>query len=239
MTNSHEGRRLHGLAEQARESGNFIKALEYTDQAALAYQQDSDLLGLAEVQSSRQSTFKQLYRTTGDPVFLIFEKHAALAAVEIAQKSGQPEALGIPYHNLGKYYFEAKDYKRAVQAFNNAVKSLTSHPLGRHTRASVIADIRGHLFAAQYWAGDKTALDRALQALEDLRKAPEESSYNKNVWISGAHLRIAEMISTDNPSLSAQHLASARKIITSDQRLILRKSQLERLENKIHSSIST
>ena len=81
MKDSIEGRRLHALAEEARENGDFLKALEYTDQAALAYQKDNDLLGLSEVQSSRQSTFKHLYRQTEDAVFLVLEKHSAVAAV--------------------------------------------------------------------------------------------------------------------------------------------------------------
>src|SRR5262245_38772504 len=115
MNQSTEGRRLHALAEEARESGKFLEALEYTDKASLAYQKDGDMLGLAEVQSSRQSTFKHLYRSTGDIVFLILEKHAAESAVEIAEKSTIPEAVGIPYHNLGKYYSEVKDYKHAAE----------------------------------------------------------------------------------------------------------------------------
>src|SRR3989344_6279272 len=123
MNDSKVGRRLHGLAEDARESGRLLEALEFTDQATLAYQKDNDLLGLAEVQSSRQSTFKHLYRATNDKIFLILEKHAAESAVDVAEKSGIKEALGIPYHNLGKYYFEEQDYEKAAEAFNKAIEN--------------------------------------------------------------------------------------------------------------------
>lgn len=232
MADSQEGRHLHQLAENARESGDFLKALEYTDQATLAYEKDHDLLGLAEVQSSRQSTFKHLYRTTDDRTFLLLEKHAAEAAVEIAQASGIKEALGIPYHNLGKYYFEAEKYEKAAEAFRRAVENLTQYPSERHSRTSVIADIKGHQYAAEYHTGDKTALSSVLDALQELERA-EEDSYNKNAWLTGAHIRIAEMLARDDLQLAKKHLEEARRIIEEDKRLILRKNQLEKLEKNI------
>lgn len=233
MKDSIEGRRLHALAEEARENGDFLKALEYTDQAALAYQKDNDLLGLSEVQSSRQSTFKHLYRQTEDAVFLVLEKHSAVAAVEIAEHSGIKEALGIPYHNLGKYYFEIKEYKKAAECFKNAVENLETYSSNRHSRSSVIADIKGHQYAAEYHTGDKTALDRALDALEELENAKEDSTYAKNAWLSGAHIRIAEMLAQDNPTLARKHAEKAEEIIEQDKRQILRKKQLEKLNRSL------
>lgn len=233
MNDSKEGRRLHALAEDARESGRFLEALEFTDQATLAYQKDNDLLGFAEVQSSRQSTLKHLYRTTGDKVFLILEKHAAEAAVEIAQNCGIKEALGIPYHNLGKYYFEEQDYEKAAETFRKAVENLTQNPSARHSRPSVVADIKGHQYAAEYHKGDKTALNRTEDVLKELANTEEPNTYNKNAWITGAHLRIVEMVALDNPELAKKHLGEARRIIESDERLILRKNQLEKLEKKL------
>lgn len=234
MTDSAEGRRLHALAEEARENGNFLKALEYTDQATIAYHTDGDLLGLAEVQSSRQSTLKHLYRHTEDEIYLVLEKHAALAAVEIAEKSGVKEALGIPYHNLGKYYFEVKDYANAAEAFKKAVANLTEFPSERHSRPSVISDIQGHQFTAEYHTGDKSALERAEKALEELKNAEETSTYAKTAWLSGAHLRIAEMVLEDNPDLAREHLTKAKEIIEKDERQILRREQLEKLEQRLN-----
>lgn len=232
---STQGRRLHHLAEEAREQGKFLEALELTDRATLEYAKDDDLSGLAEVQSSRQSTFKHLFRRTGKKVFLDLEKYAALSAVEIAQLSGINEALGIPYHNLGKYYFEVKDYRKAAEYFQKAIDNLKQFPSKRHSRASVIADIAGHLYAAEYKAGDKTALAGALKALEDLENAKEESSYNKNVWVSGAHLRIAHMLLKDQPEISRKHLKRAEKIIRADKRLSLRLDQLKQVYKQLNS----
>src|SRR3989344_7393161 len=100
MADSNTGRRLHLQAELAREAGRLLEALEYTDKATIAYENDGDIFGLAEIQSSRQRTFKHLYRSTGDRLFSILEKHAAEAAVELAQKCVKLQALAIPYHNF-------------------------------------------------------------------------------------------------------------------------------------------
>ncbi|OGH18745.1 MAG: hypothetical protein A3C22_00400 [Candidatus Levybacteria bacterium RIFCSPHIGHO2_02_FULL_37_10] len=234
MKDSLKGRRLHALAEDAREGGDFLKALEYVDRATFAYQKDSDIVGLSEVQSSRQSIFKHLYRKTGDLAFLILEKHSAIAAVEIAEQSGIKEALAIPYHNLGKYYFEAKEYINASKYFKKAIENLETYPNNRHSRSSVIADIRGHQYAAEYHAGDKTALNRALDALKELKNSQEDSTYNKNAWVSGAHIRIFQMIARDNLALARKHFGEATTIIGLDKRQILRKRQLEKLNQPIY-----
>jgi tetratricopeptide (TPR) repeat protein len=232
MNNSKEGRRLHSLAELAREEGRFLEALEFTDQASLAYQKDGDIFGLAEVQSSRQSTFKHLFRSTGDFVFLILEKHSAQAAVDIAERSGISEALAIPFHNLGKYYAEVRDCARAAEFFSKAIENLKANPQNTHSRPAVIADIAGHLYWAQYHCGDESALQKAIDILEELKSLDEES-YNKLVWITGAHLRIAEMTARTNPELAREHLELAREIINSDKRLVLRAEQLRNLETDL------
>lgn len=231
MKESEKGRELHGLAESLREKGEFENALEHTDNATIAYVEDGDVRGLAEVQSSRQLTFGHLYYETGAPEYRILQKHAAMAAVEIAELSGEPEALGIPYFNLGKYYFDANEYRSAEEYFKKAVENLSTVPNSRHGRPSVIADVKGHLHVAEYYLGDKSALEKSLKALEDLEKA-EEASYEKNVWMSGAHLRIANMIKNDQTDLAQHHLQKAKEIIDSDERLVLRKKQLDKLEQQ-------
>lgn len=236
MIQSEEGKRLHKLAEDARESGNFADALKYTDEAMLAYQKGKDYLGLSEVQASRQNTFEHLFRATHDSAYLLLQRHAAQAAVEIAEMSGIKEALGIPYHNLAKYYSEVGEYAQAAKYFRQAVECLERFPNPSQSRPSVIADIRGHLYAVEYKAGDKNALERALQALADLELAEEPSTYNKNVWLSGAHIRIADMLKEDNPEMSRTHYDAAKKIVDSDSRLILRREQLKALEKAIQKT---
>lgn len=227
-----KGRSLHSLAEKAREEGKFLEALQFTDQASLAYQKDADMLGLAEVQSSRQNIFKHLFRSTGDETFLILEKHSAQSAVDIAQKSGVAQALAIPLFNLGKYYLEVKDYVEAIECFEKAIANLKANPQNPHSRPAVIADIGGHLCFAQHFSGDEVALSKAMKLLAELEGLDEEP-YSKAVWITGAHLRIAQMTVKKDPKLARKHLEFARKIINVDDSLVLRAEQLRVLEESL------
>lgn len=45
-------------------------------------------------------------------------------------------------------------------------------------------------------------------------------------------MRIAEMILTEKPEKAREHLQKTKEIIDSDQRLILRKTQWEKLSQK-------
>jgi tetratricopeptide (TPR) repeat protein len=234
MSDSSEGRRLHAVAEETRERGDFAKALDLINQAIFAYQKDNDLLGLSEVLASQEITFKHLYRRTADPVFLILEKHAGLSAIGVAESSGQKEALALPYFNLGKFYAESKEYTEAAEFFRKALENLHTTPNERHGRPAVMADIAAHLAAAEYHSGDASALERMQLAISDLEKADEPDDYKKHVWLSGAHLRVAMMVKDDDNELAKKHVEAARKIIESDERLVLRKEQLEKVEKLLN-----
>ncbi len=223
---------FHVQAEQARERGDYEQALVLTDQALIAYQQDGDLTGMAEIQSSRQRVFKHLYRSTKDEAYLVLEEHTAQSALEIAQSSSNPHALAIPLHLMGSFFAQKKEYAQAAEYFKQAVENLTTYTDNPHSRPAVIADFAGHQFWAEYLAGDTSALDRALIALEQLKNT-EEDSYNKAVWISGAHLRLAEMLMHENLEEAKKHLAHAREIIEADSRLLLRKEQLDELSQQL------
>lgn len=241
-----EGRNFHGQAEQARERGEFAKALELTDQAMVSYQEAGDNLGFAEVQSSRFLTLRHLYEKTGDRNYLILAKYAGMASVEIAEAAGNKGALAIPYFNLAKAQESLNEHKNAVESYKKAVENQTNNPSPFHNRAAVLADMKVHLETCTYKAGDKSALERAEVSLQELEAVPvisdeefvakgkkleynEEVLYNKNVWVSGGHMRIAEILREDNPEKAKEHLQKAKEIIDSDPRLELRKKQWEKL----------
>lgn len=236
---SSSGRHLHGQAEEARESGEFLKALELTDQATVAYQEEGNVAGMAEVQASRFITLKHLYQSTGDRNYLLLSKYAALSGVEIARQSGIPEALGIPLFNLGKALEPLEELPEAIEAYREAIEALEQHPPFKENLEATILDIKGHLYACEYKNGDTSAAERAEQALEELEKVfadlpPQGNdafgpSYLKNVWISGAHMRLAFILREDQPEKAREHLEAAKKIIDSDQRLKLRLGQWEKL----------
>ncbi|MBI4036376.1 hypothetical protein HY386_00670 [Candidatus Daviesbacteria bacterium] len=241
-----EGRRLHGLAEQARESGDFTRALELTDQATVSYQQGGDSLGFAEVQASRFLTLRHLFEKTDDKNYLILAKHTAMASVELAQASGDKQALALPLFNLAKAQETLGELPDAVATYQKAVENIINNPPEPHKRAAIVADFKVHLETCAYKAGDKSALERAEKALVELEAVPvlsdedfeaggkklefnQEVAYNKDVWVSGGHMRIAEMLREDDPPQAKEHLQKAKEIIDANPQLKLRLAQWEKL----------
>ncbi len=233
-----ELRKLMGQANQAREDGKFLESLELTDQATLECQKQKDLVALAEVQTTRVLTFRLLFDQDEDKNWLILAKHAAMSAVEIAETSGNPEALALPYSHLARAYMELNQYPEAVKYFQLALTEIVAHPPAVHNRPGVVADFKIHLAIAQYLAGDKTALDQAEKAIKELETSGEDkvSDYNYHVWLSGAHMRVAEMLKDDDSAKAKEHLQKAKEIIDSDSRLSLRLAQWQKLAKTIISS---
>ena len=102
-----------------------------------------------------------------------------------------------------------------------------------------MADFKVHLATCEYKqsfstnkAGDESALERAEAALADLESHPDIEGYNQHVWVSGGHMRIAEMLREVNPVKAKEHLQKAKDIIDSDQRLTIRLSQWQKLAEK-------
>jgi tetratricopeptide (TPR) repeat protein len=228
---SKNGREIHGQAEHEREGGNFLQSLNLLNEAIIAYAQDKDYLGMSEAQGSVFLALRHLYEQTNEKQYLILAKHAALAGVEIAETSGDITALALPYNRLGSAYVEMGDYKQAVDAFEKALVNMENNPPETHNRPVVLADIKVHLHHAEYKNGDKSALERMFSAIDDIKNG-EEVKYNKDVWLSGAHMKVAEMLRGDDPQLAKEHLSKAKDIIDSNPDLGLRLGQWERLAEK-------
>jgi len=222
---SERGRKVHGEAERARERGESLEALKIYDEATLVYQEDGDMLGLAEVQSARQLTFGHLHDKTGDSVFLILGKYAAMSAVEIAEKYGEPESLALPYERLGQAHEALGELDQAIEYYKKAVeasKSLSEF----HDNNSVRAEIRSRLATAELKNGDESALERALKTIDEINEK-EVGKYVRDVWVSGVYMRIAEATN------SKEYLEKAKEIVNKNEELELRKRQLEKLSEKL------
>ena len=244
------GRKLHGLSAQSRESGDPIKALELNVDAMIAYSDDKDRLGFAEVQADRAISLDHLARKTSDPFFhqgyLILAKNAAQSAVELAEESGDSKALAIPYLRFGKALEDLNKIPEAVEAYQKAFQNMTQNPPENHNRAAVLADVKVHLYSAMYENGQKEALkdlEEAIRSFDEVEvlsdtqfeaqgkqlKYNQEPSYNYNVWVSGAHLKMASILKDDDPQKAEEHLHKAEEIINLDNRLTLRHEQLEKI----------
>lgn len=237
-----KARDIHSKATIACESGNSLEALQLCDQATVLYEEEKDLLGMAEIQSQKFIILKHLFQKTQSRAYLILALKSAEAGVEIAILSQQEDALALPYQNLGEAYALLEQWEKAVEAYKKGVEAFEKSPPSMHNRPAVLLNLKDHLYTAEYKTGDKSALKRAEHLIPELEATDEDSynikdveagRYNKNVWLSGAHGRIAEMIYKENREKALEHLRKAKEIIDSDERLILRKGQWEKLNDVI------
>src|SRR3989344_8260442 len=78
---SENGRRVHGLASQSLEGGDYLKALQLTDEAMTIYQTDGDDAGFAEIQAMRMLVLNMFGDRTGDKKYYVLAMHTAMASL--------------------------------------------------------------------------------------------------------------------------------------------------------------
>jgi len=231
---SERGRQIHAQVEYAREKEqDFQKALNLANEAMIAYQEDGDLRGFSEVLQSRSSVYKHLYQKTGDQVYLILAKHDALSGIEIAEGLEDKSALVMVYRGLGKILEELEDWEGSSEYFGKAIEIFGTNPPEENNRPSVLSDMKAHFAYALYQHGKKgEGLEIMDKAIEEMRNDTTEKRYNLDVWLSGAHMRAAKMLSKDDPTKAKEHLRAAEKIISSNPETILRQGQLQAIKDQ-------
>ena len=224
------GKDFHKRAERAREHGSFTEALNLCELAFEIYAREKNELGMSEICSSSSLALRHLSeKYSDDKNYLMRAMYAAKSGVEIARSSGDKDALSLPFYNLAMAHYSLGEYKEAVKLFKEAIKAL---PDSLHNSPSQLANMTIHLEVASYRNGDKKAYGRALRALENLENS-EQLKYEKDVWVAGGYMKIAEAIYRDEKKNAKEYLKKAQDIIEANPELILRKGQLERLLKKL------
>ena len=221
-------RDIHGKEEQAREKGEFLEALRLAAEALIAYQEEGDYLGFAEVLQSQMLTLRHLYEKTGFRPYLNYALNSAKAAVEIAEEKGDKSGLVMPYHGIGKTYETMGNYEEAVKWHEKAAAVVDQLP-SMHNREGYKAEIVGHLYSARLMTGDRSAYDRFLEQIERLKNS-DESKFNKDAWLSGMYMSAAEGLYKLGEKEKAEvHMTQAKEIIDGNPELKLRREQWEKL----------
>jgi hypothetical protein len=235
MTTSEKGREIQGRAEQARERGETLESLKLIEEATLAYQEDKDYVGMAEVQGSRTLAFSHLYQKTEDINYLILARYAAESAVAIAKESRDESAVSRPLFDLAKVQEELEEYAEAALTYEDAIVNREKFPGEFHNRPAVSADMNAHLHFCQYMAGDKSAYEKMCEDIKALEEDKEEVKYTRDVWLSGAHMRAAQALWSDDKQKAEEHLKKAKEIIDANSELKIRAEQWEKLSKKLNS----
>jgi len=225
------GQEIHAQVEHTREAGDFWGSIKLAQDSIKAYSEEKNLSGLADIYGSISLAFRHLYKQSKDKTFLVLAEGAATTGIEIAKINSLNEILARPLFNLAKVQEELGQFAEASETYQDAVDTFNKFPQKEHNRAGVLADMKVHLYTCSYKAGDKSALPKALDALSELEKSDEKtvSKYNYDVWLSGAHMRMAEMLKEEDIEMAKQHLAKAKQIIDGNANLALRKKQWEEL----------
>lgn len=236
---SEKGQELHKQAEHTREAGEFDKSVDLARQAISAYEADGDYLGQSDAYGTLSLGLRhqaRVAKTSEERMqFLINAKQAATEGIKIAEEKNLGGDLARPYFNLAKVEEDMGDFSGAVESYRKSVEIFKTKNPTLHNRSGVLADMNIHLATCEYMAGDKSGLDRALKAIEDLKASNEKEvlKYNYDVWLSGAYMRIAEMLKDDNKELAISNLDEAKKIIDSNPDLKIRLEQWEELEKDL------
>ncbi len=228
-----EAKKLHADAEHNRERGNFVEALALTDQAMVAYLDEDNPAGFAEVIASRFLTLRHLFEKTGKRMYLILAKHEAQASVELADATGDKSAKVMPLFNLAKAQETLGEHAVAVGTYRQALEIMESDPPAAHNRPCVVADMKIHLGISELNNGDDSAEARVKSAASELA-ATDEPKYNKDVWLSGAYLKLAEALRDKNRDAAKRYLDEAEKVIKANPDLSLRQGQWQKLAEKFN-----
>ena len=219
---NNDTRGLLKQAEQARERGDFKKALELLSSAVVVSHDERKYERLIDIAASQALIYRHLFDLTKSKYYLVLSKHAAMASVELAREANDPTLLCIALYNLGKSLESNGEIDEALLKYKDAIMQQVDRP-------AMKAEMVTRLSALEFKRGDATALQRFEHALETLKTSEDKDNYAKAVWVSGAYMHMAEALVGKDDDKVKELLEEAKKIIDSDMRLKLRKQQLEKL----------
>lgn len=211
-------------ATEKRESGDFAGSLELLTDALVAFQSKNDAEGIIEALVSQSLTLRHIGEADNNANVLIYAKHTAMAAVEIATKNKLNPS--IPLYNMAK---DQESLGETGDAINSIRKAL-----GTHGDLSFMAEMKTRLASLECKRGDDAAMGRFDDALQELKDNPNSDDYTQKVWVSGAYLHMAESLAGRDNAKAKELLVEAGKIINADDRLKLRKRQLEKVQEQVN-----
>jgi len=216
------GLEIQKEADIVREEGKSLMAIDLYNQAIVRYQEDKDYTSMIGALTGRLLSWKHLFYKTQDRIYAIFVKKEAEAMLEILKEHHLLDRLYLVHFLNGTSSILLKDYTSAENEFRQAVELYPKENAEK-------GDWIGHLGDAMYRNGKKEDGKKTmLQGIEIIKQRSDQiDSFLFNVWVSGANLRLAKLLKVDNPSESNQYLEKAKEIIDSDDRLVIRKQQLQ------------
>lgn len=220
--------KLRKRGERLREDTKFLEALHVLDEAIIEFQKSGDYNGLIIALKDRSLTWLHLYNYTQDEIYAILSKKDAESMVDIASHKKIKSSMAISYFTLAKSDALLKDYSSAVDNYQKAL----DHYRGT---TSERGDYRYHLGEALCFTGDK---DRGIsllkEGLKEIRQGRDEvDKFLANIWESRCLMILAQSLEDNNPEEARKYAMESKRIIDSDDRLVILDKQLNELFEKL------
>ncbi len=222
-----------GKAREETEQGNFSQAIVACQNAFHSAVSGNEWELVIHSLVDEVNAWQHLFKTKGKPEYVI---RALSVATLMVQQQGiyqLKDKWAVVYYRLGTAHQLNEDYPHAIESFRQALDWFDK---SGHWPAEK-EDWRVHYGEAFVLMGEKRiGLDIMYQALDELNRwsteetVDERSSFLLNVWITGAHHKLARLLRHDDPEKAQWHLKQARAIIDQDNRLVVRKREQEELE---------
>lgn len=222
------GKKLRELGESLREKENYKKALQVLTVAIITCQKEGDYETLVDVLKDRTLTLKHLFLKSKDKTYAILAKKDAESMLAVSEEFNLKNKLHTSYFRLGEIDMLFEDFKSAAENYQNALKFYQGS-------LSEKGDYRYHLGEAIFKAGDERKGEEfMLEGLKEIKTGRDRvNPFYANVWESGVHLRLAELLAKIKPTEAKKHLKEAEKIAGSDERLIIRRRQIKKIKEKL------
>jgi len=216
------GEELQREADRIREEGKSLTAIDLYNRAIVNYQESKDYERIIGALTGRLLSWKHLFYKTEDKLYAIFVKKEAEAMLKVVKTYNLTDRLYLIHFLNGTALILLKEYDTAEKEFAQAIQL---YP----TENAEKGDWTAHLGEAMYRNGKKEEGKKTiLRGVEMIKeRASQIDSFVFNVWVSGAYLRLAKLLKTDNKEESQFFLKQAKEIIDGDGRLVIRKQQLD------------
>ena len=221
---------LHQQAAQLRESGQSLEALALYEKALIAYLQESELSLRINVLLEKNIVLKHLWHQTPLPEYLDLAENNLDVALQWAdQHQADVEQQALLFFSAADISLLRTDFSDAINLYQKALKTLPQNH-------AFSGQFLYHLGFAQALDDQEIGLQNLLLGKNRIEKQNNLESYTKEVWLSGAWLRIALIYLKGGKIAQAQSaLDQATTIIEQNDQLSLRKQDLARVKNLVES----
>lgn len=115
-----------------------------------------------------------------------------------------------------------KDYTTAEKEFSKAIEL---YPYNNAEKGDWMAQHGEAIYRTERKEEGKKMILQGIEVIQT--NSSKIDPFLFNVWVSGAYLRLAKLLKPDNAEESRSFLVQAKQIIDSDERLVIRRQQLE------------